>query len=173
MYPTRGTRIHSKGLQSPLEGGPPHREIGANKGSICRYNMLDFLLKASPLRARERGPFNHVRVHKTARAGASLNISAGRAVYKNTENPDNGGGEGFTGRAAIGFDHDYNGELFYLGLALDERYLEGWVEGCLERIGEDEERLFRNLWDEENQREVVIESLRADCEVRTGRPPSP
>jgi hypothetical protein len=85
----------------------------------------------------------------------------------------NGGGDGFTGRAALGYDHGYDGELFYLGLALDERYLEGWVEGCLERIGEDdpdEERLFRNLWDEENQREVVIESLRADCEVRTGRP---
>src|SRR5919107_5720710 len=28
----------------------------ANKGSICRYIMLDFLLEASPLRARERGP---------------------------------------------------------------------------------------------------------------------
>ena len=84
-----------------------------------------------------------------------------------------GGGEGFTGRAAIGYDHGYDGEVFYLGLALDERYVDGWVEGCLERIGEDEERLFRNLWDEENQREVVIESLRADCEVRTGRPPSP
>jgi hypothetical protein len=84
-----------------------------------------------------------------------------------------GGEEGFTGRAAIGYDHGYDGEIFYLGLALDERYVEGWVEGCLERIGEDEERLFRNLWDEENQREVVIESLRADCEVRTGRPPSP
>ena len=35
---------------------PPHRETRANKGSICRYNMLDFLLKVSPLRARERGP---------------------------------------------------------------------------------------------------------------------
>jgi len=31
---------------------------------------------------------------------------------------------------------------------------------------------FRDLWDEETQREVVIESLQADCEVRTGRPPS-
>ena len=40
--------------------GPPHRDTGANKGSICRYNMLDFLLKASPLRARERGPFTQV-----------------------------------------------------------------------------------------------------------------
>jgi hypothetical protein len=47
------------------------------------------------------------------------------------------------------------------------------VEGCLERIGEDdpeEERLFRDLW-EETQREKVIESLKAGCEVRTGRRP--
>jgi hypothetical protein len=48
-----------------------------------------------------------------------------------------GGEEGFTDRAAIGYDHGYDGEFFYLGLALDERYVEGWVEGCLERIGED------------------------------------
>jgi hypothetical protein len=32
-----------------------------------------------------------------------------------------GGEEGFTGRAAIGYD----AEVFYLGLALDERYVEG------------------------------------------------
>src|SRR5215211_3498446 len=60
MHPTRRTRIHPKGLQSPLEGGPPHRETGANKGSICRNNMLDSLLKDSPLRARERCTFNQV-----------------------------------------------------------------------------------------------------------------
>ena len=36
----------------------------------------------------------------------------------------------------------------------------------------DEERLFRGLWEDETQREVVIESLKADCEVRTGRPAS-
>jgi hypothetical protein len=82
-----------------------------------------------------------------------------------------GGGEeeGFTGRAAIGYD----AEVFYLGLALDERYVEGWEEGCLERIGEDypeEELLFQDLWEDETQREVVIESLKADCEIRTGRP---
>ena len=80
-----------------------------------------------------------------------------------------GGEEPFTGRAAIGYD----GEVFYLGLALDERYVEGWIEGCLERIGEDhpeEEQLFRDLWDDDTQREVVIESLKADCEVRAGRP---
>ena len=60
-----------------------------------------------------------------------------------------------------------------MGLALDERYVEGWVEGCLERIGEDdpeEERLFRDLWEDETQREVVIEILKADCRVRRGRP---
>jgi hypothetical protein len=51
--------------------------------------------------------------------------------------------------------------------------VEGWVEGCLERIGEDhpeEELLFRDLWEDETQREVVIESLKADGEVRVGRP---
>ena len=51
--------------------------------------------------------------------------------------------------------------------------MEGWVEGCLERIGEDnleEELLFRDLWEDDTQREVVIESLKADCEIRTGRP---
>jgi hypothetical protein len=32
----------------------------------------------------------------------------------------------------------------------------------------DEEQIFRDLWEEETQREVVIESLKADCEVRRG-----
>jgi hypothetical protein len=85
----------------------------------------------------------------------------------------NGGEEGFTGRTAIGYDHGYDGEVFYLGLALDERYVEGFVEGCLERIGvddPDEELLFRDLFEDETQRDVVIEGLQADCEVRTGRP---
>ena len=84
-----------------------------------------------------------------------------------------GGEEGFTSRAAIGYDHGYDAEIFYLGLALDEKYIEGFVEGCLERIGEDdpdEELLFRDLWEDETQREMVIESLKADCDVRTGRP---
>jgi hypothetical protein len=58
-------------------------------------------------------------------------------------------------------------------LALDESYVEGWVEGCLERIGQDdpdEEQLFRDLFEDETQREMVIGSLQADCEVRTGTP---
>ena len=85
-----------------------------------------------------------------------------------------GGNEPVTGRAAIGYDHGYDGEIFCLGLALDPAYVEGWVEGCLERIGEDnpdEEDIFRDLWEDETQREVVIESLKADCEIRRGRHP--
>jgi vacuolar-type H+-ATPase subunit C/Vma6 len=79
-----------------------------------------------------------------------------------------GGGEKepFTGRAATGYDHGYDGEIFYLALALDPAY----VEGCLEGIREDnpeEEQLFRDLLEDEIQREVVIDSLKADS-VRSG-----
>ena len=35
---------------------------------------------------------------------------------------------------ALGYDHGYDGEVFYPGLALGEKY----VEGCLERMGEDD-----------------------------------
>jgi hypothetical protein len=48
------------------------------------------------------------------------------------------------------------------------------AEGCLERIGEDDPEeglILRDLWEDETQREIVIESLKADCEVRMGRPP--
>ena len=44
----------------------------------------------------------------------------------------------------------------------------------MERIGRDnpnEGRLFRDLWEEETQRDVVLACLKADCEVRKGRPP--
>ena len=37
-----------------------------------------------------------------------------------------GGDEPFIGRAAIGYDHGYDGEVFYLGLALDAHYVDGW-----------------------------------------------
>ena len=73
----------------------------------------------------------------------------------------------------MGYDHGYDGEVFYVGLALDPAYVEGFVEGCLERIGEDdpdEERLFRGHWEDETQRGLAAESLKADCRVRPGRP---
>ena len=47
----------------------------------------------------------------------------------------------FEGRAAIGYDHGYDAQKFYLGLALDSKYVKGFMEGCLERIGEDEDCL--------------------------------
>ena len=87
-----------------------------------------------------------------------------------------GGKEGrvvFEGRAAIGYDHGYDAQKFYLGLALDPKYIEGFVEGCLERMGEDEpedEALFRDLWDDEGERETMLSILQAECEVLTGRP---
>jgi hypothetical protein len=58
-------------------------------------------------------------------------------------------------------------------LALDPNYVEGFVEGCLESIGEDdpeEEQIFRDLWRDETQRDMVLESFKADCEVRAGSP---
>ena len=79
----------------------------------------------------------------------------------------------FDGRAAIGYDHGYDAEVFYLGLALDERYVEGFVEGCLERIGDadpHEEDFLRGLWEEGDDRDFVLEALKSGVEVRPGRP---
>ena len=79
----------------------------------------------------------------------------------------------FEGRGAVGYDHGYDAEVFYLGLALDPAYIEGWVEGCLERIGEDypeDEAMFRDLWEDEDEKETVLEILKAECEIRPGRP---
>src|SRR5215204_5586100 len=48
MHPTRGTRIHPKGLQSPLEGGHPTERLGQIKapfaGTICSTPFLHVLL---------------------------------------------------------------------------------------------------------------------------------
>ena len=43
----------------------------------------------------------------------------------------------------------------------------------LERIGEDEpedETLFRDLWEDEGEREAMLMILQAECEVLAGRP---
>jgi len=79
----------------------------------------------------------------------------------------------FEGRAAIGYNHGYDAQKFYLRVALDPKYVEGVVEGCLERIGEDDaegELLFRDLWEDEGERETVLEILKAECEVLAGKP---
>jgi hypothetical protein len=69
---------------------------------------------------------------------ASLHQYA-EGVVGDASSDGGGGDEPFTGRAAIGYDHGYDAEVFYLGLALDPTYIEGWIEGCLERqrIGQD------------------------------------
>ncbi len=79
----------------------------------------------------------------------------------------------FEGRAAIGYDHGYDVQKFYLGLALDSRYIDGFVEGCLERIGEEDpdgETLLRELWEDKGEREFVLEMLKSGCEILSGRP---
>jgi hypothetical protein len=81
----------------------------------------------------------------------------------------------FEGRAAIGYDHGYDAQKFYLGLALDEKYIEGFVEGCLERIGEDDaegEDLLRDMWEDDSEKETVLDILKAECDVVAGRPES-
>ena len=97
-----------------------------------------------------------------------------RHTWRHVRKGEWGRGRGFHRQGSYRLRPRLRRGVFYLGLALDDRYVEGWVEGCLERIGEDypeEELLFRDLWEDETQREVVIDSLKADCEVRTGRPP--
>ena len=79
----------------------------------------------------------------------------------------------FEGRAAMGYDHGYDAEVFYLGLALDQRYVEGFVEGCLERIGEDdpdEEDFLRDIREESGDRGFVLEALGGGVDVRACRP---
>ncbi len=59
---------------------------------------------------------------------------------------------------------------------MDEGYVEGFVEGCLERIGEDDpegEALMRDLWEDEAEKETVLGILKAECDVLSGRPQRP
>ena len=48
------------------------------------------------------------------------------------------------------------------------------MEGCLERIGEDDsdgEMFLRDLW-EEGEMDLTLEILKEECEVLPGRPES-
>jgi hypothetical protein len=44
--------------------------------------------------------------------------------------PDEPALEAFTGGAGLGYDHGYGGEVFYLGLALAPKDIEGFVALC-------------------------------------------
>jgi hypothetical protein len=81
MHPTRGTRIHPKGLQSPLEECHPTGRQGQIKAPFAGTICSPFFLKPL-LFEHGREALNQVRIHKTARAGVSLNVSAGRTVYR-------------------------------------------------------------------------------------------
>ena len=91
--------------------------------------------------------------------GTPLDTNRGSILYRAGFKARDGPLMGSEGREPIGYD----GEVFYLGLALDPAYIEGFIEGCLERIGKDnpnEERLFRDLWEDETQRDVVFDCLK-------------
>jgi hypothetical protein len=67
----------------------------------------------------------------------------------------------------------HDAEVFYLGLALDPAYVEGFVEGYPERIGEDdpdEKYFLRGIWEEGDDRWFVSEVLEGGVDVRAGRP---
>ena len=79
-----------------------------------------------------------------------------------------------TGITAIGYDYGYDAEIFYEGHADDQEFVKGFVEGCLDRIAEDEPEeadFLRNLWEggDEEDRASVLEMLKGECEVREGR----
>ena len=79
-----------------------------------------------------------------------------------------------TGMAAIGYDYGYDAEIFNEGHAHDQEFVKGFVEGCLDRIAEDEPEeanFLRNLWEggDEEDRASVLEMLKEECEVREGR----
>ena len=81
----------------------------------------------------------------------------------------------FEGMAAIGYDYGYDAAIFHEGHAGDEEYVRGFVEGCLERLVDqdkpEEADYLGNLWengDEEDKRHA-LEMLKDGCEVREGR----
>ena len=81
----------------------------------------------------------------------------------------------FEGMAAIGYDYGYDAAIFHEGHAGDEEYVRGFVEGCLERLVDQDEPeeadYLRDLWengDKEDKRHVM-EMLKDGCEVRKGR----
>ena len=83
---------------------------------------------------------------------------------------------------ALGYDGGHDFRVFLSCYEDDPDYVEGFVEGCFERIAEEEdeglahpeditaERLL-GIWQDlhlspEERRELVLEPLKADCEIR-------
>jgi len=82
----------------------------------------------------------------------------------------------------LGYDCGYDFRVFYTLYEDEPNYIEGFVEGCLERIREEEnEELahpddvtadqFLGMWQDptmppEDKHEMVVECLKADCTVR-------
>jgi len=66
--------------------------------------------------------------------------------------------------SATGYDLGLDAQDFYLGLALDVEYVEGFVEGCPERIGEeddpDEEDFLRGIREDGDDPGFVLEALK-------------
>jgi hypothetical protein len=59
-----------------------------------------------------------------------MDLVSSMAIAPGREDVDDGYFDGpvlevFTGGAALGYDHGYGGEVSYLGLAFDARYVEG------------------------------------------------
>lgn len=78
------------------------------------------------------------------------------------------------GIAAIGYDFGYDAPVFHEGHADDQEYVKGFVEGCLERIADEEPEevgFLRSLWEGGDgwDRNSVLEMLKDECEVREGR----
>lgn len=76
---------------------------------------------------------------------------------------------------AIGFDCGYDFLVFHEGYSDDEDYVSGFVEGCLERLLDQDEQeesdYLHGLWEDgdEADREHVLLVLREECEVLEGR----
>jgi hypothetical protein len=91
-------------------------------------------------------------------------------------------GERRSGMRHLGYDCGYEALVFISCYEDDPDYVEGFVEGCLERVREEEEEglthpedvtaeQFLGIWldpgvPSEEKRELVLESLKADCEER-------
>lgn len=80
----------------------------------------------------------------------------------------------FTGMAAIGFDYGYDVRIFHEAHADDGEYVKGFVEGCLERLVDQDEPeesdLLRALWEDgdDEDKEYALSRLKEGCEVREG-----